>query len=745
MAQEKGLKGWVCNTTDGVHLEFNASDRDCRSTVKEILENCPPLARVTGYEVEAIGEKLFDNFQIIHKEEEVVNGSLLLSPDFALCKACRAELLQNGDRREAYAFITCTLCGPRYSIIDRLPYDRPHTTMQTYEMCALCAEEYHDPLDRRYYSQTNSCHTCGIQMELYGQGQQLIEDGQERIVDSVVEAWRAGRIVAVKGIGGYLLTCDAANARAIKELRLRKHRPSKPLALMAPGPEYISALAKLHPEAEAALNGSVAPIVLLSLLPEARDKLAVSDIAPSMDRLGFMIPYAPFYEILLRRFGRAVVATSGNISNSPIVFEDKKALNELSEIADLILVNDREIVSPQDDSVLAFSPFYKVPILLRRSRGLAPTYINAGLELPPKGILAAGAMLKSTFTILHEQNLYISQYLGDLEQWDTQKHYRLTLHHLLDLLQAKPELILADTHPDYPSTLYAVQLAKSLEVPCHKIQHHLAHFGAVLGEHLLHKASEPILGVIWDGTGLGTDGHIWGGEYFIYHQGEFRRHAHLEYFDFILGDKMPREPRISALAVCREIPESTKYLKAKFSDTEWKVYKSLLQKESALKTSSMGRLFDSAASLLGIADRQSYEGEAAMYLEALATHYFESNGLDRISPFPLDYSRNIPTTALMAHLIEALDKGEGRPLIAARFHLSLVESIRQVADSLNIKKLAFSGGVFQNGLLVDLIKHRIPHELYFHLELSPNDENIAFGQLMYYLMQPGINQENFQT
>ncbi|MEM8525464.1 MAG: carbamoyltransferase HypF [Bacteroidota bacterium] len=728
LAQEFELKGWVNNTTDGVHIQFNGTS-DLAQRVKEnINSKAPKLARITSIKLEESEQTFFENFQIIHSDSDG-KRNLLLTPDFGMCDDCKQELKTSADRRYVYPFITCTNCGPRYSIIHALPYDRVHTKMDVFPMCESCQSEYENPLDRRYYSQTNSCPSCAVQLSLFNAEKQELKGD---LLGKVVGAWQAGKIVAIKGIGGYLLTCDANSSSAIQELRKRKHRPSKPFALMCPRLEKLE-LSKVEKDA---LESEVSPIVLLN---NVRENVNAEGIAPNLSKVGAMLPYTPLYELLLDKFGKPIIATSGNISNSPIVFEDEKALSELTQIADLVLVNNREIVVPQDDSVIQFSPFYQHKITLRRSRGLAPTYINPELKLSSKSILAMGAMLKSTFSLLHSDNIYISQYLGDLAHFDTQQNYQKVIEHFLSLFDTKPETILLDQHPEYPSTQRGAQLAEQWNLPTYSIQHHIAHFGAILGEHNLIHSEEPILGVVWDGTGLGEDGQIWGGEFFKYENYDFLRCYHFDYFDFILGDKMPKEPRVSALSACWNVLGVEDILKEKFNETERKIYTRMLSKENPLQTSSVGRIFDAVASLLGILDKQTYEGEAAMQLEALATTYFQKNGLDFGSSYFQDGAHyyRIPTQSLMTNILMDLRKGKPKDWIAAKFHFSLAHLIKIVANHLKIKKITFSGGVFQNALLVDLIYHHLSPKfnLYFHQELSPNDENISFGQLVVHRIQ----------
>ncbi len=726
LARQNGLTGWVNNTLDGVHIEFNAGEAEARAFLWQVLDQAPRLARIIEYQLRMVEGRSYADFHIVHSEAQGT-ASLLLSPDFALCDDCRRELYDSRDRRYRYPFTTCTNCGPRFSITRRLPYDRALTTMEAFRMCPACAAEYQDPADRRYFSQTNSCPACAVSMAIPPEG--LHE--QEAILARIVAAWRAGLIVAIKGIGGYLLTCDAARADVIGVLRRRKHRPSKPFALMYPDLSTLEAEVRLRDRERAELTGVHAPIVLLALKDRKTTSLAVDAIAPGLQRVGVMLPYTPLYELLLREFGGPIVATSGNPSGSPIVFRDGQEREGLEGIADLVVTNDREIVIPQDDSVVQFAPRSGRRVILRRSRGLAPTFIQPKVAWPATTVLATGAMLKSTFSLLHRGNVYISQYLGDLEQFDAQQHYRLTVDHFLRVLRSEPRRILVDAHPAYPSTELGRALGEDLGVEVQPVQHHVAHLGALLGEHALLDAEEPLLGVVWDGTGLGDDGQIWGGEFFDFRQRQVRRIGHFGYFPSILGDKMPREPRISALSATFGLPYAEELLRGRFSATEWNVYTRMLQKEGGLRTSSVGRLFDAVAALVGLSDKQSFEGEAAMHLEAMGRQYLGRHGISGLEAYPLSDDMG-PTGAILGGVLEDLKRKTPAEAIAARFHLTLAEVIRRAARAGGYRRIGFSGGVFQNTLLVDLLEWLLGQEyaLFFHRELSPNDENVSFGQLI---------------
>ncbi len=740
LALEHGLNGWVNNTLDGVHIEITAEAGAADRFFEEVQSRAPVLSRIVLARMEEKPLQDYPNFRIIHSAE-AGEATLLLTPDVALCADCRRELLDPRDRRYGYPFITCTNCGPRYSIITRLPYDRPYTTMQPFPMCGPCAAEYDNPLDRRYYSQTNSCETCGIALQWYEREQGLKTGTAAALIAQTAAHLRAGKIVALKGIGGFLLCCDAANEAAIRTLRERKHRPSKPFALMYPSLAALEADAVVRAEEADELCGHVSPILLLELKDKPAHALALEAIAPGLSQVGAMLPYAPLYELLMQELNRPIVATSGNLSNAPIVFDNETAVSELAQIADAVLLHNRDIATPQDDSVVRHTPFYRQRIVLRRSRGLAPTFILPELETPRSTVLAMGAMMKSAFALAHKGNLYLSQYLGDLENYDTERSFRLSMDHLLQLFDARPEQVLVDLHPDYYSTRLGEALARQWDVPLHRYQHHEAHFAAVLAENLLLQSKEPVLGVIWDGTGLGSDGQVWGGEFFRYEAGQVQRVGHLAYFPFILGDKMPREPRISALAACHDLPEALPLLESHFSATEWGVYQTLLQKPAALHTSSIGRLFDAAAALLGLASRSSYEGEAAMLLENAALQYFKKYGLNQLHSIwdaPEDLYQ-MPPSRILADLVEGLKSKVAIPELAARFHALLVDWIAAVARHQGARHIAFSGGVFQNALLADLCIERLSSEfsLHFHRQLSPNDEGIAFGQTVLWGIRGG--------
>ncbi len=728
------LNGWVNNSTDGVHIEINASEGIANQLYNQLIAEPPPLSIIQQHSMRLVSWRQFDAFRIQYSK---IAGSptLMLTPDYAICDDCRNELHNATDCRYHYPFITCTQCGPRYSIIGALPYDRINTSMDFFKMCAACEQEYNNPTDRRYYSQTNSCAACGVEIKLFDNEYRELGSNATNIIRQVVESLEEGKIAAVKGIGGYLLLCDAGNKNAIHLLRQSKHRRSKPFALMYPSITMVAEDFGFDEARIQWLQSAAAPIVLLKTTAKVAGRLATGEIAPGLSKLGVMLPYAPLFELILTGFKKPLVATSGNISEAAIVFDDGIALTELAAIADLIVTYNRTIVVPQDDSVIQLSEQTNTKIIHRRSRGLAPSFFGytSGKE---KVVLATGALLKSSFCLALQGNVYISQYLGNTDTYESQQSFVKTVQHYFSLFNTIPDVVIADKHPGYFSHHFARQLCDEKQLPFVAVQHHKAHFAAVLAENNLLNNEAPVLGVIWDGTGLGDDGQIWGGEFFKYYNNSMHRSHHLDYFQVIAGDKMAREPRLSALAVCQHTGGAEELLKNKFTEQEWGVYQKLLSQDKLLQCSGVGRLFDAVASLLSLADKQSYEGEAAMLLEEKAATYFLQHGWNFKDHYFMKevHYNNIPTAALINDLITDIKKGLAVDFIAAKFHYSLVQLVHIIARQLNVKKIACSGGVFQNAVLIDLLQMHVAkdYQLFFHKNLSPNDENISFGQLVYY-------------
>ncbi|MEA3425881.1 MAG: carbamoyltransferase HypF [Bacteroidota bacterium] len=729
LAVQQQLNGRVHNGSDGVHIYCSGSQQQVTVVYETLLQQPPPLAIITGYQMEPYAGEIAPGFFIdMSTGSETVD--MLITPDIALCDDCRRELNDPGNRRYRYPFTTCVNCGPRYSITTALPYDRRHTTMEQMPLCNSCQAEYNDVQDTRHHSQTNSCPDCRITMHLYDAYRKEIPANEQEQLQLVNQWLQQGKIIAVKNTGGYLLLCDATNAGTILLLRERKHRPAKPFALLYADLEMLGADVNLRGTEIHALKDKAAPIVLCRLKPHPENRIVVDQIAPGLQRVGAMLPSSPLLELISKVFGRPLIATSANLSGSPMIYDDAEALHWLPGIADHILTYDREIVAPQDDSVLQFSSRGQ-KIILRRSRGLAPNYYPLPFSDLPADTLAMGGELKSAFAVSHAGRLFISQFLGDQQSVESQESYERSLQHVSRLLNFTPKHIVADKHPRYQVSQRGRDMAAMDACSFTEVQHHEAHFAAVMAEHDLFAQKQPVLGITWDGTGYGNDGQVWGGEVFLYDQGEINRVVHLDYFPQLLADKMSHEPRLSALSILGRSAAAEHRLKHLFTEKEWVYYQQLLQQPARMQTSSMGRLIDAVACLLGLASKTSYEGEAAMKLEALA----QSCTYHSYDYYSMPLTEGVWNWQQLIHeLLEDWQHKEPNEMIAWKFFYSLAKAIAYLSSYYDIDKLAFSGGVFQNALLVDMIMDLLQHKrkLYFHKQVSPNDECISLGQLAWY-------------
>ena len=729
-AKKFGIKGNVKNDFEGVSINVFSSQKNAQNFYEYILENAPEKSKIISKSISPASNEVFQDFRIIENSQKKGISNLSPTPDFEICESCKKEILDPKNRRYLYAFTTCATCGPRYSIQHALPFERENTSMAGFEFCEDCQSEYTDSEDVRFHAQTISCKKCGISLSLYDNKKNKIELSQDLILDEIVANLKLGKIIAIKGIGGFLLLADASNSETIQTLRERKNRPSKPFAVLIENIEKIKEEAKVSSKEFELLESPIAPILLL---PQKKTDKICTGINPKMGTIGIMLPYSPLLVIISQKFGSPLLATSGNVSGIPIVFENEMALNELSKVADLIITNNRDIVMPQDDSVVKFSQKHQQKVIIRRSRGFENGIRN--FEKSPQKFLAMGASLKSTFALKTGSNIYISQYLGDLENFETQQNYSLVLEKFLDFFTENQEKspvdkVITDLHPNYFSTQIGKSMAEDFGVPTQSIQHHEAHFSAILAEHNLLETKEKILGVIWDGTGYGTDGQIWGGDFFVFQNSHIERIQHFEYFESILSDKMAKEPRISALSLLTYANISTEFIKQKFTNIEFGNYSKIL-KTNTLKTCSVGRIFDGVASLLDLKDVQTFEGEAAMLLEEMALSYFLKNEYI-INESYFSENKNF-LQSLIEGIVSDLEISKEKDFIAAKFHFSLVEMIEYVANTQKIDNIAFSGGVFQNTVLIDLIIEHLnaKFNLYFHKELSPNDESISFGQIFH--------------
>jgi len=726
LAHNYKIKGTVSNNEFGVIIFSTGEEKNILSFYKKLIEKPPVVSRIIHHAIQQIDYKEFEDFQIIASQK----GSKLnvqLTPDFAICDDCKKEIKIRENRRYLYPFTTCVNCGPRWAITTAFPFERNHTSIDEFIMCEACMDEYINPLDRRFHSQTNSCQKCGIKIELKDSEGTTIKVQKSEIFKTLAAYIKEGKIVAIKNTTGYLLCCDASNEVIINKLRIKKNRPQKPFAILYPTINLLKEQLEINYKQTLALTSTERPIVIV---PKTNFKgtLALTELAPNLNQLGVMLPYSGILQLLSDELEIPMVATSGNIHGSPIISDEEYAQTELTSIVDLFLHHNLKIVNPQDDSVVKYSTKFDHKVIFRRSRGYAPNFFNDKFKTDSK-IMAMGGHLKSTIAFLPNDYLYISQYLGNLDHYDVYDRFTKTIDKFIKLFEQNPYTILIDEHPAYQSTQYGIELSKKLNAKLIKIQHHKAHFASVLGEHKLFNEIEPILGVIWDGTGFGEDRQIWGGEFFSYHASAMKRIAHFEYFDWLAGDKMAREPKLSLLSLADK--EMLTLLSEKFYEEEIDLYQTL-KKQNKLKTSSVGRLFDAVASILDICDVNTYEGEAAILLE----NYIDNYDLKTCKSYGnvLD-DLVIPTQLILKNIYIDINAGLPKKAIIANFLYTLANIILTIAKQNNFKKLAFSGGVFQNTVLIDMLKEMAQndYELYFNINLAPNDENVSYGQIMYHL------------
>ncbi|MDX1828552.1 MAG: carbamoyltransferase HypF [Lutibacter sp.] len=723
LAKKHTIKGTVSNDENGVIIFASQTKELVDLFYKELLKTPPPVSNIISSKIIEIEPINFEVFKIIPSTKKG-QVNLPLTPDFAICDDCKNDIQDSKNRRFNYPFTTCVNCGPRWAITQSFPFERNHTSINEYKMCSDCEDEYKNSSNRRFHSQTNTCNFCGIELYLETSNSQKIPLKPEEIFKKVALFLKQGKIIAIKNTSGYLLCCNAEDDEVIKKLRKLKNRPKKPFAILYPSLEKLQNELEINKEQRNSLTSTQRPITIISL-QNCKGNIALKEVAPDLNQLGVMLPYTGILQLLANELSFPIVATSGNIHGSPILSSRKKAKEELSQIADYFLHHNLKITQPQDDSVLKFSFKFQKPILFRRSRGYAPNYFNAAIKSSKKA-MAFGADLKSSITFYPNQYVYISQYLGNLENFDVYNRFSEMVNSFIKIFEQNPQVVLVDKHPLYHSTTFGKEFSKKNNVRLVEIQHHKAHFAAVLGEHNLF--DKKVLGVVFDGTGYGDDNAIWGGEFFNYEANEINRISHFEYFNWLLGDKMSKEPRISLLSLATS--DIDEILASKFTLKELKTYKTLKQLNN-LKTSSVGRLFDAVASILNITDYNSYEGEAAILLENLVADY----NLKYCKSYIHNFEREISSKEIINNIAIDIEKGINKQKIIVNFIFTLADLIIKIAKTNNYKHVAFSGGVFQNSTLVDMILELASEEikLYFHTNLAPNDENISFGQLMYYL------------
>lgn len=728
LAGEVGVGGWVSNSAQGVLIEAEASSAKLDDFQTQLQTQKPPHSFIQRILVEAIPIIGTASFEI-RESNDAGSRSTVILPDFATCPECLQEIFDPSNRRYHYPFTNCTHCGPRYSIIERLPYDRPNTSMHVFEMCPRCRSEYENPLDRRFHAQPNACRHCGPQLSFWNAAGKVtaIRDGA---LLAAADAIRRGAVVAVKGMGGFQLLVDARDPAAVRRLRERKQRPAKPFAIMVPKLEMVKSICQLSSAERALLTSSEAPIVLLTRLLD--DETVCAEVAPGNPNLGVMLPYTPLHHLLMADLGFPVVATSGNLSGEPICIDEHEALERLKGIADVFLVHNRPIARPVDDSVVRIMA--DTECVLRRARGYAPLPIEFPDELPV--MVAAGAHLKNTVAVSIGRQVFISQHIGDLETPEAVNVFKAAMKDLQGLYDQPPALVACDLHPDYRSTKLAQELAQQAGTPLVRVQHHYAHVLACMTEHRL---TGPVLGIAWDGTGYGTDGSIWGGEFLRVSERAFERCVSLRPFRLPGGEHAIREPRRVALGLLYELygQNLPNLPQLGFSTAELGLLKQALAgKLNAPQTTSMGRLFDAAAALLGLRTHVSFEGQAAMDLE------FSCQGVTTersypfiVSPLTLEEANGrsmINWNMLIEGMLADLALGCSIAEIAAVFHRTLVEMILTVAEQQQVEQVVLSGGCFQNKrLLEESVFHlrKAGFRPYWSQKVPANDGGIALGQI----------------
>ncbi|HET9300403.1 MAG TPA: carbamoyltransferase HypF [Candidatus Polarisedimenticolaceae bacterium] len=717
LAGELDLSGWVRNDAAGVHIEVEGARAPLDQFRDRLPLEAPPLASVQGVIATWLPAEGSERFEI-RESEGAGDLTVPVLADVAPCPDCLRELADPGDRRHGYPFINCTHCGPRASVVCALPYDRPNTTMAGFALCPDCKAEYEDPGDRRFHAQPIACPACGPHLAYWTpDGTEAAED--ERALAVAARALEGGQIVALKGVGGFQLLVNARDGAAVARLRARKRREEKPFALLVGTIEQARQLVHTTLEAESALCGAEAPIVLL---PRRAGAGIAENVAPRNPRLGVMLPASPLHHLLMRRIGFPVVATSGNLSDEPICTEEKEAVTRLQGIVDGLLVHDRPIARHLDDSVgmVAAGAFR----ITRRARGFAPLPVLVPQSLPP--ILAVGAHLKNAVALSIGRRVLLGPHIGDLDTPEALAAFERDCHDMVELYGVAPQAVAHDLHPDYASTRWA-QRSGAPTIP---VQHHHAHLAACLTENGIEGEA---LGVIWDGTGLGTDGTIWGGEFLLGSAAGYRRVAHLKPFRLAGGDAAAREPRRAALALLHAISGQSGLAAddlpplQRLPPPQLRLLTAMLVTGTqAPITTSAGRLFDGVAALLGLRMRAAYEGQAAMEVEAAAGS-LPADGY----PMPL-IGDELDWSLAIEALVRDVRRGRGTAEMAARFHEGLADGILAVAQAVGVGRVALSGGCFQNKRLLEATVARLTaagFTMVLHRRVPPGDGGVALGQV----------------
>ena len=729
LATRYHLGGTVYNTSGYVEIDVEGPRTELDSFVADVTAKAPPAAAIERLLTLERPVEGYSHFKIL--ESRANPGEYqLISSDLATCGECAGEIMDPKNRRFGYAFTNCTNCGPRFTIIKDIPYDRASTTMSKFTMCPQCQAEYDNPADRRFHAQPNACPVCGPRLQLVGKNGYIIPTGAP--ISRSAEFLLDGKIMGIKGLGGFLLACDATNDAAVESLRTRKKRPSKPFAVMVSNIDEANKYCFVSESESALLLSARSPIVLLKMRGNA--PLSVG-IAPGLKYLGIVLPYTPLHHLLMKQTGVPLVMTSGNMSEEPIAQKNSEALMRLGGIADYFLWHDRDIYVTYDDSVVMEAE--GETRVIRRARGYAPYPVQ--LEREMEQVLACGAELKGSFCLIRDNHAFVSQHIGDLENVETLEHFENTVAIYEKLFRIKPAIIAHDLHPDYLSTRYAEERAGAdPSLKLFPVQHHHAHIASCMAEN---GVESPVIGVALDGTGYGTDGNIWGGEILLADYKGFERLAHLEYVPLPGGDTATKKPiRVAAAYLYHLLGEEglkRSGLSSRIATEELILLKQQMDKKlNSPLTSSCGRLFDAAASLLGIKDSINYEAQAAVELEMCATGFEGNNNFK----YPLEVveepgCKTIRLRALFDAILKDVNDGRSRPEIAYRFHDSLAASIAGLCETLSrktgTKSVALSGGVFQNRLMFHLVLKALQEKglnVLTHKQVPSNDGGIALGQ-----------------
>jgi hydrogenase maturation protein HypF len=725
LAHAHALTGWVHNSSEGVHLEVEGDRRAIEQFTREVAEQAPPRARIESLRSEDFEPTGYERFEIRESMEQTGKYQLL-SPDIATCQACQREIFDPLDRRFRYPFTNCTNCGPRFTIIEDIPYDRPKTTMAKFRMCPQCQREYEDPWDRRFHAQPNACSVCGPKLQLCDEeGKGLTTPDP---MSSAIRLLKEGRIIALKGMGGFLLACNAQESSAVARLRQRKHRPDKPLAVMLPGLAAVKQHCQVNAEEEKLLLSPESPIVLL---PWKKTSSISQAVAPRQNFLGVMLPYTPLHHLLMRESGMALVMTSGNLSEEPIAKDNEEAVFRLRGIADVFLLHDRDIHVQYDDSVTAV--IKSQTILIRRARGYAPFPIRLPFSTEP--ILACGGELKNTFCLTRDEYAFVSQHIGDMENLETLNHFQRTVELYQSLFRIHPEVVAYDLHPEYLSTKYALSLpGKKVGV-----QHHFAHLAGCLVEN---GEEGPAIGLSFDGLGYGTDGRLWGGEFLVGDFRSFTRRAHFEYLPMPGGKAAIHHPWRMALSYVYTLLGKERLMKhlplftqgARSGEEKIRIIlQQIDRKMNSPLTSSCGRLFDGVSALLGLCPSISFEGQAAVELEMIAdgseegsyNFFTETEGEKEI----------IRLAPIVDGILQDMEKEIHPARISGKFHNTLVKVgvgvCRKIRDQGGPSKVALSGGVFQNRFLSERMMASLEKngfKVLVHRQVPCNDGGLSLGQ-----------------